>query len=60
MKFFNYIILILVWICNFIYPQTGNLTGIISGKDSVISGANILIIDSESGAISVSNGKYFL
>ena len=60
MKFFNYIILILVWICNFIYPQTGNLTGIISGKDSVISGANILIIDSESGAVSGSNGKYFI
>ena len=60
MKFFNYIILIIILICNFIYPQTGNLKGIISGKDSVLAGAIILITDSDLWTVSAANGKYLI
>jgi hypothetical protein len=60
MKFFNYIIILLIWICNFIYSQTGYLRGTISGKDSVLTGANILIMNSELGAVSGPGGKYLI
>jgi hypothetical protein len=60
MKYFYYIILLLILVCNFIYPQTGNLKGIITGKDSLLTGANILIIGYDQGAVSGRDGKYLI